>query len=226
MTRCTAIIAALPREVKGLVQGWERRELAGKIFVDTDGRSVVACAGMGAVRARLAVEAAMAAMPVTRLISAGLAGACDPGLKVGEVVRAGVVIDAATGERFGDARFGRVLVSVDRIVSVEEKARLRGEYGADAVDMEAAAVGRMAREQGLEFGAIKAISDEAGFAMEGLSRFADAEGQFREGTFALHAALRPAMWGKVIALGRNSGAAVSALTRALREELNSERGEF
>jgi adenosylhomocysteine nucleosidase len=222
MRRCTAIVAALPREVKGLVKGWEQRSLAENVWVWTDGRDVVACAGMGAARVRLAMEAAMGVMPVTRLISAGLAGACDPGLKVGEVVRAGVVIDAATGERFGDARDGRVVVTVDRIVSVEEKARLRGEYGADAVDMEAAAVGRMARERGVEFAAIKAISDEAGFAMEELGRFADAEGQFREGAFAMYAALRPAMWGKVIALGRNSGTAVAALTRALRAELDLE----
>ena len=38
----------------------------------------------------------------------------------------------------------------------------------------------------------------------GLSQFATQDGQFREGAFALHAALRPAMWGKVIALGRNT----------------------
>jgi adenosylhomocysteine nucleosidase len=222
MTGCTAVIAALPREVKGLVKGWERRPSAENVWVWTDGRDVVACAGMGAVRVRLAVDAAMGALPVTRLISVGLAGACDVGLKVGEVVLAGVVIDAATGERFGDEGSGRVVVSVDQIVSVGEKARLRAEYGADAVDMEAAAVGRMARERGLEFAAIKAISDESGFAMEGLGRFADAEGQFREGAFAMYAALRPAMWGKVIALGRNSGAAVVALTRALRAELDLE----
>ncbi len=86
--------------------------------------------------------------------------------------------------------------------------------------MEAATVGRLAREHGLGFRAIKAMSDEADFEMGWLSRFATEDGQFREGAFALHAALRPAMWGKVRALARNSNKAIQALTDALRGELD------
>ena len=162
----------------------------------------------------------MEAMPVKALLSVGLAGACDPKLKVGEIVRAGVVVDARSGERFEGSASGQVLVTGDAIASVEEKARLRERYQADAVDMEAAAVERLARANGLEFRAIKAISDEADFEVEGLSRFATADGQFRAGAFALHAATRPAMWGKVIALGGNSNKALRALTEALRGELD------
>jgi adenosylhomocysteine nucleosidase len=214
------IIAALPREVSALVKGWERRSIGGGVMVYTKNEAVVACAGMGAARAALAVQAAMAAMPVAELISVGLAGACGPTLRVGEIVRAGVVVDARTGERFSDSRYEQVLVSTDAIASVKEKARLHASYHADAVDMEAAAVARLAQAHGLGFHAIKAISDEADFEMEGLARFATAEGQFRETAFALHAALRPAMWGKVIELGRNSNKAVGALTEALRGELD------
>ena len=59
---CPAIIAALPREVKPLVRGWTMRELAGQgSVVYTNGSAVVACAGMGAARAALAVQAARAA---------------------------------------------------------------------------------------------------------------------------------------------------------------------
>ena len=220
MKRTPAIIAALPREVSGLVKGWERRTIAGCVVVYTKSEAVVACAGMGATRAALAVQAAMAAMPVTDLISVGLAGACNPKLRVGEIVRAGVVVDAKTGERFIDTKFSQVLVSTDAIVSVKEKTRLHASYQADAVDMEAAAVARLAQAHGLGYCAIKAISDEADFEMEGLARFSTTEGKFRERAFALHAALRPAMWGKVIALGRNSSKAVRALTEALRGELD------
>jgi adenosylhomocysteine nucleosidase len=220
MTRCPAIIAALPREVKALVKGWQRRDLPGNIAVYTNRHAVVVCAGMGAARAALAVEAAMAAMPVTCLISTGLAGACNPKLRVGDIVRAGVVIDATTREQFSDAQFQHVLVSTDKIASVHEKARLHAELLADAVDMEAAAVGRIAHERGLEFQVLKAISDEASFELADLSRFTTANGQFREAAFALHAALRPAMWSKVIELGRNSGIALAALTAALRRELD------
>jgi adenosylhomocysteine nucleosidase len=86
--------------------------------------------------------------------------------------------------------------------------------------MEAGAVARLAQAHGLEFRAIKAISDEADFEVEGLSRFSTADGRFREGAFALHAALRPAMWGKLITLGRNSSRALGALTEALHGELD------
>ena len=214
------LIAALHREVSGLVKGWERRQLAGGVVLYSKDEAVVAYAGMGAARAALAVQAAMAAMPVPELISVGLAGACDPKLRVGEIVRAGVVVDARTGERFVDSKNSQVLVSTDAIASVNEKARLHAAYSAAAVDMEAAAVARLAQAHGLGFRAIKAIFDEADFETAGVARFSTAEGQFREGAFALHAALRPAMWSKAIAMGRNSSKAVGALTEALRGELD------
>ena len=162
----------------------------------------------------------MMASPVTTLVSAGLAGACDVKLYVGDVVRAATVVDAKTGERFETGADGGVAVTGSQIASVREKARLREAYGATAVDMEAAAVARIARAHGLGFRAVKAISDEANFAMEGLEHFATNDGQFREGAFALHAALRPWMWGEVMELGRSSAKAVRALTEALRAEID------
>jgi len=220
MKECPAIVAALPREVGALVKGWDIRQIPGRVTVYTNRDAVVACAGMGAARATLAVEAAMAAMPVTALISVGLAGACDPVLRVGEIVRAGVVIDSRTGERFDDPQFQQILVTADSIASVREKARLHASYHAAAIDMEAATVARLARAHGLDFRAIKAISDEASFELQGLSRFATADGQFREAAFALHTALRPQLWSKAIALARNSSKAIAALTAALEAELD------
>jgi len=219
MTEFPAMIAALPREVKGLVRGWDVREPAKNVFVWTNGKAIVACAGMGAARVALAVDAARKAGPVTALISIGLAGACDPSLKVAEIVRAGVVVDARTGERFDDSQFRQVLVTADAVASVKEKARLFASYGAAAVDMEAAAVARLARAHGLWFAAVKVISDEAGFELEGMGRFATADGQFREGAFAAYAAVRPWMWGKLIALGRNSSRAVAALTAEIQRHI-------
>lgn len=214
-----AIIAALPREVSPLVEGWRCEQLPGNLVIYLNGRSVVACAGMGAEAVERAARAALAMRP-RELISVGLAGACDPRLRVGDIVRAGVVIDGRTGERFVDSRFERVLVTTDEIVSVEEKTRTRIAYDAAAVDMEAATVARLAKKSGLNFRAIKVISDEADFEVKGLEKFVTADGQFRERAFALHAAMRPAMWGKVIALGRNSSKAVAALTICLRGELD------
>jgi adenosylhomocysteine nucleosidase len=214
------IIAALPREVSALVKGWEHRRLPNHVHVYSDGHAVVACAGMGEARAALAVQAALAAMPVTALLSVGLAGACDPALRVGDVVRAGVVIDAGSGERFDNSRYKQVVVTTDAIVSVWGKAQMHSLYWAAATDMEAAGVARLAKAHKLEFQAIKAISDESDFEVDSLTRFATADGQFREAAFALYAAVRPAMWSTVMTLARNSGKAIAALTATLEDELD------
>jgi adenosylhomocysteine nucleosidase len=223
-----AIVAALPREIAGLVRGVkpDAALVARKIWLYRLPGAVVVAAGMGAARAALAVEAALACGGVTALLSVGVAGACDPELRVGAVVRAGVVIDVRTGERYEDAQFRQVLATGAEIASVQEKQRLYAGYGAAAVDMEAATVGRLARAHGVEFRAIKAISDEADFELQELGRFATADGQFREAAFAMYAMARPWLWGKLMALARNSKRAVAALTEALEGELRwyRERG--
>jgi adenosylhomocysteine nucleosidase len=220
-----AVIAALPREISGLVKGLTadaelRRR--GVWLYRMDGAVVVA-AGMGAARAAVAVEAALKAAELRVLISAGIAGACDPKLRVGDVVRAGVVVDARTGERFEDSRYRQVLVTAAQIASVTEKRRLFASYAASAVDMEAAAVGRLARAHGLEFATIKTISDDAEFELPELGRFATSDGQFREAAFGAYAAVHPGMWGKVMGLAKNSKVAIEALTREVRAELESRR---
>jgi adenosylhomocysteine nucleosidase len=220
MKECPAIIAALPREVKPLVRGWNEQRLPGKIVVYSNDFAVVACAGMGAERATLAVEAALSVRPATVLISAGLAGACDPALRVGDIVRAGLVVDSRTGERFGEAQLPQVLVSVPGIASVWEKERLYASYRASAVDMEAAAVARAAQMRGLSFQVIKAISDDVAFELKELARFGTKDGQFREAAFAAHAAVRPHLWRKLFQLAGNGNRAIAALTAELESQLD------
>ena len=214
-----AIVAALPREIAALVRGIEpdERLRRQRIFVYRLPSAVVACAGMGAERAVLAVRAALDAGADGLLVSTGLAGACDPALKAGEVVTAGQVIDVRSGERFFAASEGAVLVTSPAIASIAEKRRLRASYSASIVDMEGAAVARQARARGLEFRAIKAVSDGSDFELEGLSRFASADGQFRAAGFALHSAIRPHTWSKAIQLGRGSARALKTLTEVLRD---------
>lgn len=220
MKECPAIIAALPREVKQLVRGWQQHRLPGKIVAYTNDFAVIVCAGMGPERAALAVQTALSLKPVTALLSVGLAGACDPSLRVGDIIRAGVVVDARTGERFINELPGQTLVTTPAIASVEEKRRLHASYKASAVDMEAATVARLAQVHHLPFSAIKAISDEASFEMQELARFATRDGQFREAAFAMHSAIRPHLWPKLFALAGNSKRALRSLTRELESQLN------
>ncbi len=226
MRECPAIIAALPREVKALVRGWRVQRVPGHVLVFSSEDAVVACAGIGGGRAALAVQAAMAVRKVTALVSVGLAGACDPALRVGDVVRPAMIVDAQTGERFGSGgETGPPLVSMATIAGVREKQRLAASYGASVVDMEAASVARLARAHGLAFRAIKSISDEADFEMQELGRFATPDGQFRETAFAAYAVSRPWMWPRLAQLAKNSARAVRSLTVAVETELDLDRQE-
>jgi adenosylhomocysteine nucleosidase len=220
MKECPAIIAALPREVKRLVRGWREETLPNKILVYTNDFAVAACAGIGTTRVTLAVQAAMAAKPVTTLLSVGLAGACDPSLRVGDIVRAGVVVDSQTGERYNNSQSKQILVSTPAIASVTEKRRLYESYRASAVDMEAATVARIAQAHNLSFHAIKAISDDATFELQELARFTTQDGQFREAAFAAYSAARPHLWPKLFHLAGNSKLAVQSLTAELRTQLD------
>jgi adenosylhomocysteine nucleosidase len=220
MKECPAFIAALPREVTQLVRGWHEHQLPGKIFVYTNDHAVIACAGMGAKRATLAVQAAMSLKPITALLSIGLAGACDPALGVGDIVRAGVVVDSSSGEQYANSQFRQVLVTETEIASVTEKQRLYQSYFASAVDMEAATVARLAKIHKLYFQATKSVSDQADFDLEELARFATEDGQFREAAFAGHAALRPQSWRKLFRLAANSRRAIESLTSEVESQLS------
>jgi adenosylhomocysteine nucleosidase len=214
-----AIIAALPREIAAFVRGVpaDAELLKRGIHLYRLERAVVVAAGMGAVRAAVAVEAAFAAAPVKTLISAGLAGSCSVELHAGELAEANVVVDEKTGERFSIQADGKfTLVTTDAIASVREKARFAAAYGASLVDMEAATVARLANAHGVAFRAVKAISDAHDFELASLSRFAGKHGSFRTGAFALHTALRPQQWAKAAKLGRESNRALAKLQLALR----------
>jgi adenosylhomocysteine nucleosidase len=130
-----------------------------------------------------------------------------------------LIVDAKTGERFECERASgpqRVLVTTEAIAGVREKARLHESYGASLVDMEAAAIARLAQARGLRLRAIKGVSDAHDFEMESMSRFADARGQFRTAAFALHTVLRPQTWSAAMRLGRDSNRALAQMTAALR----------
>ena len=216
-----AVIAALPREISGLVRGSEPdRDLKRqRIFLYRLPSAVVVAGGMGTRRAALAFEAALQTGPIDEVISTGLAGSCKPALPAGAVAEAGVIVDVQTGERFtvegGDPT--SVLVTAGSIAGVQEKARLAATYHATMVDMEAATVGRLANAHGLRFRAIKAISDEHDFELASLSRFADAQGHFRTAAFALHTAVRPSHWRMAATLGRNSKHALRELQNRLAQ---------
>jgi len=226
-----AIIAALARELHSLIKDWpsitithESREFT---FYESD-YAVAVCGGIGPEAARRAAQAAIVTYKPEVLISAGVAGALAPELRIGETIFPAAVIDATDSSRhetaiqksrLGNSPLARtVLVSYPEIASRAQKQLLANSYGAHAVDMEAAAVAKAAQVHGLPFLAIKAISDELNFELPEMSSFIR-DGQFHTGAFILHAAIRPWLWLRVFRLARNTKIASENLCAWLRESV-------
>jgi adenosylhomocysteine nucleosidase len=226
-------IAALDREIASLVHGWRADEtLPGKgIHLYWNDHAVVACAGMGASRAALAVEAALALGPAAELVSVGWAGACLHRLHVGDVVCPDVVVDVKTGERFFPTKDRarheglEVLVTVPVPAGAAEKSRLAVSYYASAVDMEAAAVARLARAHDLPFQAIKAISDGADFELPDMEKFTTPDGQLREAAFGTHVAFHPKLWKPVLSMAKGSKLAAARLRTQMEAHIAQIRND-
>ena len=213
-----AIVAALEREVRPLVKGWRisEKDYGGRRFrFYENGGSTAVCAGIGGEAARRAAEAVIALYGPEVIYSAGFAGALDSGLKVGDLIRPKRVVNAADGSSVSLNAGEGVLVSFGSVASPEQKAKLRDAYAAQAVDMEASAVARAAEARGIQFGVVKAISDESEFKLPAMERFVDPTGKFLELKFALFAAVRPWMWPQVFRLGRNTRRASRVLCREM-----------
>lgn len=224
-----AIVAALEREVRPLVKNWRptvvEHESRAFTFYESN-YAVVVCGGIGGEAARRAAEAAIVKYSPKVLISAGIAGALVPELHVGETIFPALVIDSQDGSRHETAiknapvantPLGRTtVVSSPQIVGVTQKQQLAKSYGAQAVDMEGAAVARAAMTHKLAFLAIKSISDEFDFEMPETAQFVR-NGEFQEKRFALYVALRPWLWLRVLRLARNTRVASENLCAWLRE---------
>jgi adenosylhomocysteine nucleosidase len=132
--------------------------------------------GLNAVRVGVCVANGV---PDGRLVSFGLAGSLG-GLQVGDVLDATRVVDETgttiwegPGLHVHGARAGVVLGGDALVHDPVERARLREASGADAVDMESAVLARSGRLAGV----VRAISDEAGSAVEGVDRTVHADGR-------------------------------------------------
>jgi len=220
-----AIIAALERELGSLVKNWQpiKIQYEGCEFTSYEsGCAVVVCGGIGAEAARRAAEAAVANYSPQLLISAGLAGALVPELRVGDTVFPALVVDTQDGSRHETAipesspLARTVLASCPEIASIAQKQQLAKSYGAHVVDMEAGSVARAAQAHNLPFIAVKAISDDLNFEIAEMNRFVR-QGEFQTKWFVLYTAIRPWLWLRIIRLARNSKVASDNLCAWLRE---------
>jgi adenosylhomocysteine nucleosidase len=209
-----AIVAALEREVAAIIKPATRvrRDHEGRsfIFFERD-ELVVVCGGIGVEPARRAAEAIIALYRPVLIYSAGFAGALDASLRAGDLFTPSLVLDARDGSRIEIAGGKGILVTFMAVAGIEQKMNLAQAYGAQAVDMEAAAVAAAACAHKIAFAVTKVISDEYDFEMPGMDRFIHTDGRFNTRSFVAFAALRPWLWSRVATLASNSRKAAQSL---------------
>ena len=215
-----AIVAALEREVWPFIKDWPstRKRFDGREFKFYENDTmVVVCGGIGPEAARRASEAIINLCHPAVVISAGFAGALHPTLEVGHTFTARHVIDARDGSRIDCGTGQGVVISFADIAGLEQKAKLGQAYGADAVDMEGAAVARSAEAHGVKFLACKVISDTSESSLPPIARFVGSDGKFHVLRFLTYIAVRPWLWAKVQRLAKDSAMAASKLCALLAE---------
>jgi adenosylhomocysteine nucleosidase len=221
----TAIIAAMPDELKPLVRGWARSRSNG---VDLwrwsfdGGEWIAACAGAGVERAARAFAEVEKCGEIDKVISVGWAGALREELLPGQAYYVSCVIDARTGERYHVAAWHNecFLVTSPKVADHAEKQRLASTYQAALVEMEAAAIARLARQRGIPFYCMKGISDGYNDKLPDFNRFISDDGQFRLARFVFFVLLRPWYWPALIRMGENSKKAARGIAASVRDLLN------
>jgi len=229
MTR-VAMIAAMPGELKPIVGPWPHGTRNGVEFWaqrNEEEEWIAACAGAGQDAATRAFAALEEGGPIDLVLSLGWAGALRQDVEPGSAHNVAGVIDARTGERFlCDAGAGDLwLVTGAAVADAAEKQRLARTYSAALVDMEAAAVARLAAMREIPFYCIKGVSDGLNARMPDFNRFIAPNGQFRRGAFLLFAAMRPWYWPALVRMGENSRKAAQNIAQTLFDFLD-ERGHI
>jgi len=173
------ICAALPQEARAIAGLTPR--IGEQLRLP--GRHLLAVAGMGAARARIAGVRLLDA-GATALISWGTAGALAPGVGAGTLVIPGRVIDSGGQAFVTDAAWrdcmlrhanGRLLQASPGVLAeagqmirtTGEKRDLHQRLGAVAVDMESAALAKLAWEAAVPFVVVRAVSDTARMSIPG-----------------------------------------------------------
>ena len=213
------IIAALTGELKPLVKGWQQR---GQFYIGKLGEAecIATAGGMGAEAAARACDLILAEGPLDALVSYGWTGALSCGLKPPAACVIAEVIDSATNKTFTTAsKEGQRLLTLDHVARPNEKRALAEKYQAPIVDMEAAAVARIAAARNLPVYCLKGVSDGYNDNLPDFNRFLGSDGQLQMPAFVAYALLHPKYWSALRRLGMQSQDAARNLAVLAAESL-------
>ena len=151
---------------------------------------------------------------VGAIVLAGLAGALDPSLAVGDVI----VDERSTLGALRESARRRIHTATQMICTVADKGALFRSTGAAAVDMEADAVFALAAERKLPCLHVRAISDAADHAIDpAVFRLTDSSGNVRPTALALELLRRPTLVAGLTRLQSRSKLALRNLCDALNQ---------
>jgi adenosylhomocysteine nucleosidase len=200
-----------------------KREAA---ILEGPGRTTL-CGDAATLRARLADAASL---KPSLVLSWGLCGGLDPRLRSGDLIlgsevvssegaiRTDEAVTASLAQRLAGAR-ARVIVermaaSNSPVLTAAAKANLHRATGAVAVDMESLIAGRYARERGIAFAILRAVSDPADRDLPPLVLKAlDSEGRIDALAVIGELIRSPGQFVELPAAARDSRAAFEALKR-------------
>lgn len=225
----TGIIVALPEELTTLTKGklnkGETLALSGSILLGYS--------GAGPDNARLAAEQ-LIAQGATGLISWGCAAALQDNLKPGDLVLASELIaesgaiyqcDPKWQQHINNLFCNRLQINLEnlaessKLVSTsEQKQSLQRLTGAAIVDMESAAIAKIAAEQEIPFIAIRSIADSVQMDLpDAVAVSLDASGVVQLPKLLKHLLTHPNEVPSLIRLGQSFSAAKKTLCRVAEQ---------
>jgi len=180
--------------------------------------------GIGRQNAERALRAALAHNSPDLVLTCGFAGGLAPALQAGVVVfetgvSAGPEVAGWQARLLAAGARPAKFFCADRIATTAaEKARLRAETGADAVEMESAAIQAVCRERGLPCLTVRVISDAADEDLPlDFNALARPDKSLHAGKLALAIARAPGKIGALMALGRKTALAARQLATVLEQ---------
>jgi adenosylhomocysteine nucleosidase len=173
--------------------------------------------GMGQRRAAASARTALVAVQPALVLTCGFAGGLNPALAAGDVI-----FDAPGPFPLGEALLAAgarpgTFHCADRIAATAaEKHELRVSTGADAVEMESAAIQAVCVEAGVPCATVRVISDAAGEDLPvDFNRFTRADQSLDLGRLVLAAACSPRLVGGLLRLRRTTRLAAERLAEVL-----------
>ena len=238
------LLAALEEEASGL--RW-RMALAPEVVAGLrdpaytgqyHGKPVVlVVTGMGRQRAEESIDAVLAHLPVTAVISTGFSGALGRQLQIADLILASELmgLTGPGGDEIEPTRYqadqellraaeealqttslrvvpGPTVTAPGIIATPAAKQDMARQTGAVAADMESYWIARAVSDRGIPFLAIRAISDTQEESLLFLHEILDEDGNPRARRLAAHLLRKPGSLVALARLSRNAGRARRALT--------------